>query len=452
MKKLLIWVLVAALLLALTGCGDIVIGASNDGSTGAGTASGGTAGVITLKGDSASYPGGGVSISGSVVTISAPGEYILQGKLNDGRIIVNTGENPGDVILTLDGADITCLTDSAIYVAQAKNVDIVTAAGSENRVVAGTEADLAAYDPATASGAAIYAEDDLDIKGEGTLEVFGYFNNGITCKDDLDLKSSGTLTVTAANNGIRASESVCITAGTVTVQAGNDGIKSTSAAKEGKGYVEISGGSVTVRCGGDGISAETELRISGGELDIQTNGNTDLVSCKGLKAKTDLVITGGDIRIDADDVGVKAEQTLRILGGELTVIAGEDGLRAGSGGTGFGAAVGTVEIGGGTILVSAATDPIDARAALLVSGGTVLACGTSKTTKSFSPESAQAYLRFTVRGWAASAVSVTDASGAELAALTATFGYNTVLFSSPELSAGQTYTVHAGSASAEAAA
>jgi len=451
MKKLFALLLAAALLAGLAGCGDVVIGAAHDGSTGAGTADSGEAGVISLNGDSARYPGGGVSVSGGVVTIAAPGEYILRGTLSDGRIIVNTGENPGDVILTLDGADITCLTDSAIYVAQARNVDLVLAPGSVNRVVSGTQADLAAYDPLTASGAAIYAEDDLDIKGEGSLEVYGYFNNGITCKDDLDIKG-GTLQVFAANNGIRASESVSVTGGSVTVSAGNDGIKTTSAAKEGKGFVEILGGTIEIDCGGDGISAETELRIGGGEITIRTQGDPESVSCKGLKAKTDLIISGGVIRIDAADIGVKAEQTLSITDGQLEVCAGEDGLRAGSGGTGFAAAVGRVEISGGTVFVSAGDDPIDARAELLVTGGTVLACGSSKTLKSFSAASTQPFLAAAARGTAGDRLRVTDEGGAELAALDAGHAYTTVLFSSPELAAGANYTIHAGSGSVTAAA
>lgn len=443
MKKAMALILAAALLAALAGCGDIVIGASRDGSTGAGAAAPGEGNVISLKGDSASYPGGGVSVSGGVVTISAPGEYVLRGTLNDGRIVVDMGENPGNVILTLDGADITCLSDSAIYVARAKNVDLVLAAGSTNRVVSGTEADLAAYDPLTASGAAIYAKDDLDIKGEGALAVFGYRNNGITCKDDLDIMG-GSVTVVAANNGIRASESVCITGGAVAVSAGNDGIKTTSAAKEGKGYIEISGGSVTVKADGDGISAETELRVSGGQIELLTSGNPDLVSCKGMKAKTDVLISGGEIRIDAADIGVKAELSLRITDGLLNVSSGGDGLRAGSGGTGFGAAVGTVEIGGGTVFVSAGADPIDARAALLVSGGTVLACGNSKTVKGFSSGSTQAFLNTAASGSSGSELRVCDGSGTELAALNPSHSFNTVLFSAPALAGGQTYTIFAG--------
>ena len=148
MKKILVCILSAILALScFSACADTVIGASNDGSTGAG----GSDEAITLNGDSAKYAGGGVSINGSTVTISAPGEYTVTGKLDNGRIIINTGEVSGDVTLTLDGADITCLTDSAIYVAQARNVDIVLAPGSTNKITSGTEADLEKAD-GTASG------------------------------------------------------------------------------------------------------------------------------------------------------------------------------------------------------------------------------------------------------------------------------------------------------------
>ena len=49
--------------------------------------------------------------------------------------------------------------------------------------------DLAAYD-GTQDGAALYAEDDLKLSGEGELEILGYLNNGLTCKDDLDIEGS----------------------------------------------------------------------------------------------------------------------------------------------------------------------------------------------------------------------------------------------------------------------
>ena len=486
MKKILVCLLAALLALScFTACSDTVIGASNDGSTGAG----GAEEAITLNGDSAKYAGGGVSINGSTVTISAPGEYTVTGKLDNGRIIIDTGDDPGDVTLTLDGADITCLTDSAIYVAQAKNVDIVLAPGSTNKITSGTEADLEKAD-GTASGAAIFAEDDLDIKGEGTLQVCGYINNGITCKDDLDIKG-GTITVLAANNGVRGSESVSITGGNLAITSGNDGIKSTVADKAEKGFVEISGGTIAIASAGDGISAETWLDISGGDIAVSTTGDPTAVSSKGIKANTgftvsggsinvtstdhalksavgmsitggsftlsstdgkgisaeeDIVISGGDFNVIAVDDGIESATAVTIEGGSFNITAGNDGLKAGEKGTGFEEKVGTVTINGGSLNISAYADPIDAKAQLLVNGGSVLACGTSKSIKNFSGDSAQAFTACGISGSSSDTIQITAADGTALASMAASYGFNTVLFSSPELLPGSEYTVSTGTA------
>ena len=69
------------------------------------------------------------------------------------------------------------------------------------------------------------------------------------------------------------------------------------------------------------------------------------------------------------------------------ITAGNDGLKAGEKGTGFEEKVGTVTINGGSLNISAYADPIDAKAQLLVNGGSVLAVGTSGTIKNFSGES-----------------------------------------------------------------
>ena len=65
MKKILVCLLAALLALScFSACADTVIGASNDGSTGAG----GFDEAITLNGDSVKYAGGGVSINKEKLT------------------------------------------------------------------------------------------------------------------------------------------------------------------------------------------------------------------------------------------------------------------------------------------------------------------------------------------------------------------------------------------------
>ena len=317
MKNRLALLLLFALLLSLTACADPVIGQAPAEAPISADSSQAPDSVILLEGDSVSAKLRGVSVKDTVVTIGAPGSYTVRGTLNDGRIIVDLKENPGKVTLFLDGTDISCRTDSAIWLVQAKELNLVLAAGSENRVVSGSEADLASFDE-TRNGAAIFAEDDLDIQGEGSLTVLGYLNNGITCKDDLKIKG-GSLSVLAAGNGIRASESVTMSGGTVSIQAGNDGLKASSAKKADKGFVQIEDGALTVSAGGDGVSAETELRISGGTLDIETGGDPSAASCKGLKGKTGVTISGGRITVNAEDHAVRSGAALTVGGGELTL-------------------------------------------------------------------------------------------------------------------------------------
>lgn len=244
-----------ALLLVTIFCAALLCGCGN----GSGAAvPEDTATKIELTGDGASFTGGGVAVNGSVVTISAAGEYSVSGTLDNGQIVINTGDEAMKVTLTLNNASITCLDAPAIMVEKANKLKLVLADGSENTVISGVEGAAPAAD---ASGAAIFSKDDLDIEGSGKLTVNGYINNGIASKDDLKVQG-GFVTVTAVNNGLRGADSVQIEAGTLVISAGNDGIKSATTDKVGKGFITVSGGDVTVSASGDGIDAATTLDIT----------------------------------------------------------------------------------------------------------------------------------------------------------------------------------------------
>lgn len=488
MKKLLSVLLLCALLLSLAACADPVIGGTAEEAPLSGDPDSLPEALIELQGDSVSCKTKGVSVSGTTVTIGAPGSYTVRGTLNDGRIVVDLKENPGKVSLYLDGADITCLTDSAIYLAQAKELNLVLVAGSKNAVTSGSMADFDTYNE-TRQGAAIFAEDDLDIQGEGELEVFGWLNNGITCKDDLKIKG-GRLTVASANNGVRASESVTVTGGSLTVSARNDGVKASSAKKADKGFVQIEGGNLLVVAGGDGISAETELRISGGLITVETDGDPAEKSCKGLKGKTGVVISGGTISVSAQDHAVRSgaamtisggeltaesaqgkglaaetelliaggtvsvtasddglasADTVRVTGGDLGVVSGADGIQGGKKSTGFTASVGTVSFEGGATRISAFNKPVDAKASFRFLGGTVFACG-SGTPK---PESEVPWLLYTADGHAGDELKLN--AGADYT-LHAAYLYHSVFFLGEGLTDGESVRLQAGPQSLEAKA
>lgn len=213
---------------------------------------------IRLTGDGASFECGGVTASGSVVAISAPGIYSVSGTLNDGQIVISVNKDE-KVHLELAGVDITSLTGAAVYVSSADKVTVSVAEGTENFITSGTADDAATFDPSR-TGAAVYADADLKINGHGSLFVTGNINNGVATKKDLDIKNC-QLTVHAVNNGIKGKNSVEISDASVVITAGNDGIK-TESEKEGKGYVTITGSALD-------IIAPTGIKASGQILIVQ---------------------------------------------------------------------------------------------------------------------------------------------------------------------------------------
>ncbi|MBQ6371649.1 MAG: carbohydrate-binding domain-containing protein [Oscillospiraceae bacterium] len=443
---------------------------------------------IELTGKSARYSGSGVVINGNVITINAEGDYHMTGTLDDGQIVINTGDTAGTVYLYLENVDLNCLSAPAIYVLQAEKLHIVLPEGTSNRIVSGTEANMANYD-SSANGGAIFGEDDIDIEGAGSLEIFGYINNGITCKDDVKIEG-GNISITCANNGIKGSESVTVEAGSLSINCGNDGLKSSSADKDGKGFVQIDGGNITINSVGDGISAETELIINGGTLSVTTSGNSLSESCKAIKSNSSLTIsggtldlvsddnaistnealivsggvitavstsrkgmhadeqvniTGGSISISAVEDGIQTKGDINISGGEISVRSEEDCIKAGEKGEGTVAAVGTVTISGGDLKLCAVGDPIEAKLAFNCSGGSIIGMGSPKNPQA-PGSSSQSFISVSFRGKAGDVLTVFG-EGVE-SSLEAAYDFTSVLFTSAELVSGSSYKLSTADSSA----
>lgn len=96
---------------------------------------------ITLTGDGAETTGSAVTVDGATVTIGEAGVYRLSGSL-EGSVIVSAADD-AQVVLILDGVDITNADGAAVNVASADDVAISLADGSTN----------------TLSDASSYAED-----------------------------------------------------------------------------------------------------------------------------------------------------------------------------------------------------------------------------------------------------------------------------------------------------
>ncbi len=308
---------------------------------------------ISLEGDTASCDGEGVTVSGSTVTITAAGSYLLSGRLK-GMVIVEATKDD-KIQLILAGAQIESATSAAIYVKKADKVFVTTAAGTENTVK--NSGEFVAIDDNNID-AAIYAKDDLTLNGQGKLTVASSAGHGIVSKDDLVI-GSGEYDITCTGHGLAGKDSVRIAAGTIKIDAGKDAIHSENDDDTAKGYVYLADGTFGLTADGDGISASNSMRIDGGSYVIASgggseNGNkdhtdnfgggrpggwfggsnssadtsSDTTSMKGIKSAGDMTITGGSFHINAADDGVHTNSSMTISGGNFEITTGDDGFHA----------------------------------------------------------------------------------------------------------------------------
>ena len=236
--------------------------------------------VLTFNGNqlSTSVQDTGIVVEGGAFVITRGGSYELKGDLSNGQIKVAVPKTE-QVELIFNNFTASCNTSAPLYIESADKATIVLAAGSVNTL---TDATLYQYaNPAEDKpNACIYSSDDLTIKGTGTLNVNGNYNNGIGCKNDLRIKDC-TLNVTGVNNILKGNDSVEIENATVKLSGGEDAIKSDTADRTDKGYILISAGAkVEINCIDDAIQATMSITIEAG-CAVTGNCGGDALNCPG---------------------------------------------------------------------------------------------------------------------------------------------------------------------------
>lgn len=281
--------------------------------------------TITLAGASASVSGSGATANGSIVTIAAPGTYVVSGTLDDGQIVVDAAED-GAVQIVLSGASITSSTDSGIRIDQADRAVLILADGTTNTV-----RDGATYPANAEQDAAIWSDDDLSVGGTGALVVTANFEDGLASKDGLVIRDA-SITITAPDEGIRGKDYLVVQSGTLDITAGGDGLKSDEDEDETLGYVLIAGGTISVDAEGDAITAETDALVAGGTLALRSGGGAGVApgeaSTKAFKAGVLIVVDDGALTIDASDDAVHSDGDVTLNGGSLDIATADDAVHA----------------------------------------------------------------------------------------------------------------------------
>lgn len=250
---------------------------------------------------------------------------------------------------------------------------------------------------------------------------------------------------TVSQKGLKGGGSVEITGGTFNLSCVDDALHT-------NGDMTVSGGRFTIASDDDGMHADGDLLISGSEIDI--------TQCyEGLEG-TNVTVSGGTVGIAARDDGINAAggsdgdstETFRgpesgsancnitITGGTVTVDAAGDGLDAN----------GSLNIEGGFVIVNGPTGngdgALDYDGSSIITGGTLIAAGSSGMAQAPGSDSTQPVLSvtFSAAQEAGTAVSLTDKDGNLIISFAPAKRFQNIVISSPLLNTGDTYTLYSG--------
>ncbi|MBO5209689.1 MAG: carbohydrate-binding domain-containing protein [Lachnospiraceae bacterium] len=374
---------------------------------------------ISLEGTGISCNSDAVKISGSTVTITDEGTYILTGTLDDGMIIVDA-ENTDKLHLVFKDVSINSETSAPIYLLKADKVFITLAEDTLNELTNGGTFET--IDDNNIDGV-IFSKMDLTLNGSGSLVITSPAGHGIVCKDELAI-TSGTYEVTANKHGISANDSVKVANGSFTIDSADDAVHSNSS-------VSIQGGTFEIASGDDAFHADESLAIGAGTINITE-------SYEGLEG-LNVEISGGEIKLVSKDDGINAaDGDILISGGELYVNASGDGVDAN----------GTLKISGGMTTICGPTTgdtaTLDYDTSGMITGGTFIGTGALQMAKTFS-SSQQGVI--TIKGemqQAGTKIELTDEQGTSIISCKPELSYQVIILSSPDIVKGQIYTVTIG--------
>lgn len=289
-----------------------------------------TSATVTVAGNVAQFvtptiSGAHVSISQSN-TEAVDGEeitYQLSGVTTDGSFLLD-GSYKCSVVL--DGVILTNPSGAAINITNSKRIQL---SAKKNTVSTLTDC------PNGSQKACLYSKGQLQLQGNGTLNIVGKSKHGIKSASYISIKNL-TLNITSAvGDGINCEEDFLIKSGTINISGvGDDGIQcdlggDTSTGEtpdhndEDSGNIYIEGGDINLTVTANaakGINAEGDVKIYGGSLTVNQTGSItveeDNISYPtSIKADGNVCINGGNITITntaEGGKGISAEGTLTI--------------------------------------------------------------------------------------------------------------------------------------------
>lgn len=307
--------------------------------------------TVTCSDKSFTVNGEGAKADGNVLTITEEGVYIIEGTINDGRIVVEADDS-AKVQLVLNNCSVISSDFAPIYVKSADKVFLTLPDGTKNTLSDGKTYKASSDDSSVDS--VVFSKADLVINGSGELNVNGNMSHAIVSKDDLKI-TGGVINITSVGSAVCGKDNVCITNTVMKITSGGDGVKSTNDEDQTKGYIYIESGTIDITSENDAFQAETDILIKDAVITAVTGGGhenseksheenfgglgawggnkstsseEDSSSARGIKTGGTVYINGGTITLDCADDTLNSGKDVNISEGTLSFLSGDDGIHS----------------------------------------------------------------------------------------------------------------------------
>lgn len=294
----------------------------------------GTEATVTISGNIAQYVS--ATISGAHVYLSQSSDvsdatcgeitYYLSGSSTDGEFSMD-GSYKASV--ELKGLTLTNPSGAAINIQDGKRIELSVKKDTKNTLTDGSNG---------SQKGCLVCKGHLELKGKGTLNVYGNTAHGIFSKEYLSIKNSTVNVLSAVKDGINCNQYFLMESGNVTISSvGDDGIQAsykddTDREAEDTGAITISGGTVNVSvsaAAAKGLKADGTVTITDGDITVTTSGHgtwdsddNKTKASAGIGADGDMHIDGGTLLLTSTGgggKGISGDGQLTVNGGNITV-------------------------------------------------------------------------------------------------------------------------------------
>lgn len=253
----------------------------------------GNSAKVTVAGNVAKYVT--PTVDGAHVTIAQSedlsaenaGEitYILSGNSSDGAFSLSGSYK---TTIELNGLTLTNASGAALDIQDGKRIAISVKKDTEN-----TLTDCANGE----QKACLVVKGHAELKGKGTLNIYGHTGHGIKSGDYLSVKNCTLNILSAEKDGIHSNEYFLLESGTVSISnVGDDGIQA-----------ELDGTASTGMTDGHEDEDTGNIYLEDGTLTIAVSA----AAAKGLKSSGDIHANGGTITVSTSGVACGTATTAR---------------------------------------------------------------------------------------------------------------------------------------------